>query len=115
MAGGHGRKGWHVKKAETTVDHYGRPSVAFTLDEEGSRLFGELTSKNIGRPLCILLDGIAMSAPLVHSQINSDGVITGRLTQQEIKQIVRLLSVDLPAGLIEDPVSLTIVSPIVQH
>jgi preprotein translocase subunit SecD len=105
-----GEDGWRVKNAELSVDNTGRRAVHFTLDERGGRLFADITGKNINRPLCILLDGIAMSAPVIQSRISREGVITGRFTLAEIENIVNELNAGcLPARLIDPPVSVNVI------
>jgi preprotein translocase subunit SecD len=112
----HIQSSWQVKSDETAFDNFGCLAVGFTLDEEGAGLFAELSSTNIGRPLCILLDGVAISAPLVQSRINARGVITGRFTQMETERIAHLLCAGgLPAKLNEEPTSIEIIGPIVKH
>lgn len=101
-----GEDGWRVTKAEPSVDSMGRRAVHFTLDERGGRLFADITGRNIDRPLCILLDGIAMSAPNIQSRIYRQGIITGSFTQTEVEDIVNKLNAGcLPARLIEPPLS----------
>lgn len=110
-----GEAAWSVKDAGPSEDAFGRPTISFTLDEKGGELFGELTGTNIGRPLCILLDGIAVSAPTVQSRIHTRGIITARFTRQEARQMANTLRAGgLPARLMEEPVSVEIVEPRVE-
>ncbi|MBN2139239.1 MAG: hypothetical protein JW720_15665 [Sedimentisphaerales bacterium] len=108
--------GWLVKEAKTTADEFGRLAVDLTLDQRGAALFDELTGANIGRPLCILLDGSAMSAPVITSRIFGRVLITGRFTRKETERMVRILSAGgMPAHLVEEPVSVTVVGPPVRQ
>ncbi|MCA9670390.1 MAG: hypothetical protein KC503_32565 [Myxococcales bacterium] len=50
-------------------DHTGRAQVAMRLGEVGARRFGEMTARNVGRRLAIVVDGHVMSAPVVQSAI----------------------------------------------
>ena len=107
-----GKAGWRLKKVKPTTDNMGRRSIGFTLDEQGGKLFAEITGKNIGRPLCILLDGIAMSAPNVQSRIHRQGIITGSFTQTQVEDIVNKLNAgSLPARLIERSISIETIGP----
>jgi SecD/SecF fusion protein len=110
----HGIEGidWSLKRAYPTTDQTGRRAIGFTLDDKGGRLFGIVTGRNIDRPLCILLDGVAISAPNVQSRIFSRGIITGTFTQTEVVDMVNKLNAgSLPARLIEQPISVKTIGP----
>ena len=69
----------------------GQPVVAFSFNDEGGDRFYQLTSKNIGRQIAIILDGEVISAPKVDSAIRKSGVITGNFTSAETKKLAYLL------------------------
>jgi protein-export membrane protein SecD len=72
--------------------------VRLQFDSDGAKLFSQITSANIGKPLAIFLDGQLLSAPTVQSAI-TDGtaIITGNFTVQEAKDLAtRLNSGALP-------------------
>lgn len=91
-----------LKDARTAVDQGGNPAVNFELTSEGAEIFGEATSKMIGKRLAIVLDGKVMSAPVIRSRITSSGQITGRFTTEEAND----LAVILRAGALPAPVSI---------
>ena len=65
-------------KTATYYYSEGDHQVAFTLTEEGTRIFGEVTSANIGKRIAIYLDGEELINPTVESAItNGSGVING--------------------------------------
>jgi SecD/SecF fusion protein len=110
----HGAEGrdWSLKKSQPQADQTGRRAIGFVLDERGGRLFGNVTGKNIDRPLCILLDGVAISAPNIQSRIFAQGIITGAFTQTEVVDMVNKLNAgSLPARLIEQPISVKTIGP----
>ncbi len=81
-----------------------QPIVALTFNDEGRTLFADITSKNIGRPLAIFLDGVMISDPIIQSSI-TDGkaVITGTNDPKIAKELVRNLNfgaLPLPINLI---------------
>lgn len=79
------------------------PIIGLQFNDEGAKLFEELTSANIGRPLGIFLDGSMRSAPNVNEAISGGrAVITGQFTVQEARSIVR----DLNSGALPVPISL---------
>jgi protein-export membrane protein SecD len=79
------------------------PEVGLEFDDEGKKLFGEITTRNVNKPLAIFLDGILMQAPRVNQAI-TDGtaVITGDFTLAEVKETVRRLN----AGALPVPITL---------
>ncbi len=76
--------------------------VTFAWDNEGTRIFGELTEKNIGRQLAIMVDDKVYSAPEIQSRISRNGQITGNFTAQEASDLAVILS----AGALPIPVKL---------
>lgn len=68
--------GRNLRNARPQLDPFRRPEVAFTLDAEGTRLFAEYTSRNVGRYLCIVLDKKVISCPVIQEPITQgQGVI----------------------------------------
>lgn len=80
----------------------GLPLVTFDFNGEGSRMFEQITRRNVGQSLGIFLDGALISAPTVQSVISGSGRITG-LTRAN----ARLLAIQLNAGAL--PVSISVV------
>jgi protein-export membrane protein SecD len=79
------------------------PQVSLQFDEEGSRLFAELTKKNIGKPVAIFLDGESLSEPTVQNEIiGGRAVITGSYNINEAKLLARRLQ----AGALPVPIKL---------
>ncbi len=59
----------HVAHAVASEDEGGRPFVALELTADGADRFAEATSRWIGRRIAIVVDGVVVSAPLIHSEI----------------------------------------------
>ena len=56
----------------------GDHQIAFTLTDEGAKIFGDVTASSIGQTIAIYLDGEQLIAPTVQSAItNGSGVING--------------------------------------
>jgi SecD/SecF fusion protein len=107
-----GQKEWKLERSNPTTDEMGRRAIGFQLDDRGGNLFFKVTGKNIDRPLCILLDGIAISAPNIENRIRKHGAITGNFTQIEVEDMVNKLNAgSLPARLIEQPISVNTIGP----
>lgn len=76
----------------------GEPQVTLQFNSEGSKLFAEITERNINKRVAIFLDGAILSAPVVQTAItNGEAVITGQFSVAEAKDLVtRLNSGALP-------------------
>jgi len=69
-----------LKKAKGEIsdaDLRREPVVAFTFNNTGAYKFHDLTSRNIGKQLAIVLDGNIISAPVINSAISDNGQISG--------------------------------------
>ena len=92
--------GRDLRNARASLDQNNQPAVSFTLNTEGGRKFGKITSENIGRQLAIVLDGRVQSAPRIDGRISTDGQIFGTFTQEEVQNLSLILrSGALPATL----------------
>ncbi len=68
------------------------PTVSFVLDAQGTRLFGDATTANVGRQLAIVLDGYVQSAPVIREPITGGhGQISGRFTFEEAQDLANVL------------------------
>lgn len=76
----------------------GAPEIVLQFNDEGTKLFADITQRNLGKPVAIFLDGSPLSTPTVQSVIaNGQALITGKFTVQEAKDLVtRLNSGALP-------------------
>ncbi len=107
-----GQKTWKLVDARPTQDQHGRRAIGFTLNQAGGNLFWDLTSNNLDRPLCIILDDMAISAPTITARISTNGIITGQFTKTEVDDMVNKLNAgSLPARLIEQPISVKTIGP----
>ena len=91
--------GRDLRNARPSLDEFNQPAVSFTLNREGARKMGDITSANLGRGLAIILDGQVRSAPTIQGRITDSGQITG-VSQQEAEDLqITLRSGALPASL----------------
>lgn len=92
-------KGSRVEFASQTT----APEVALEFNDEGKKLFADITTRNVGKPVAIFLDGKAISTPRVNEPIREGkAVITGSFDVNEAKQ----LSTRLNAGALPVPIEL---------
>ncbi len=70
-----------------------QPVVLVSFNAEGTKLFGEITSQNVGRQLGIFLDGRLLSAPTIQERIdNGQALISGNFTAQSAKDLATNLN-----------------------
>ncbi len=75
-------------KTATVQSSQGRIVVAFTLTDEGKKIFGDHTSANVGRVLAIVLDKKVISSPRIESAITGgEGVVQGSFTTEEANNL----------------------------
>jgi protein-export membrane protein SecD len=79
------------------------PEVQVTFNGDGTKLFSNLTTNNVGSELAIFLDGNLISAPVIQEPI-TDGtaIISGSFTAQTAKE----LATNLNLGALPVPISL---------
>jgi preprotein translocase subunit SecD len=94
--------GENLVDAQPTFDQQTNlPIVSFRFDTVGAKRFGDVTSKNVGKQLAIVLDGRVISAPVIRDAIlGGSGIITGAFTVQQSNELSLLLRAGaLPAPL----------------
>ena len=96
--------GSDLESSAVTFDQTtGGPVVQLNFNTEGTKKFADITRRNIGKPVAIVLDNIIITAPQVNEEIlTGDAVISGNFAQEEAKA----LSTQLNAGAL--PVPLTV-------
>ncbi len=86
----------------------GSPQIALRFDDEGTKLFAEITKRNVGRGVAIVLDGLPITdtngdgvidaldppyAPTIQQEIvGGQAVITGNYKMQEANDLVKRLN-----------------------
>ncbi len=110
--------GKHLKRSEVQFDpNTGAPHVSLEFNDEGKKLFAEITERNVGKPLGIFLDGRAIIdvdgdgvispdevyAPRVQEPIkDGKAIISGNMSINEAKLIAQRLN----AGALPVPINL---------
>ena len=84
--------GTDLKDAKEETDQSGQNLVQLQFSDEGGRKFADLTTKNVGRRIAILLDGEVLTAPNVREPITGgSAVITGSRSLEEAHNLAILL------------------------
>lgn len=96
--------GKNLKRASVQFNSAaGMPEVSLEFDDEGAKLFEEITGRNIGKQVAIFLDGYPISVPTVNDKISGgSAVINGRFSLQEAKDLAKRLN----AGALPVPIEL---------
>ncbi len=102
---------WYLvrNKTEISGEHLSRiyadrkgiePVVGFEFDAIGKSKFGQITERNIGKPLAIILDDTLYSAPVIRDRIPGTGIIEGSFKQDEVNELIAIMRAgSLPADL----------------
>jgi preprotein translocase SecF subunit/protein-export membrane protein SecD len=99
-----GLTGKHFVHADMQLDNFYQPYVSIQFNDEGAKLFAEITERNVGKRLAIFVGGELISAPRVNEKITSPSAqISGDFTTDEAKNLAR----DLNTGAIPAPIVLT--------
>ena len=96
--------GKYLKRAELGFDQTTYQAlVQLLFDDEGAKIFEELTTRNVGKQLAIYIDQILISAPVVQEKISGGKAqISGQFTVEEAKELAR----NLNAGALPVPITL---------
>lgn len=109
-----GKQHWYVIKSKSVLSgellsdarasfSNGTPAVAFSLNRIGAKLFGDITKKNSGKRLAIVIDDKLLSAPMINEPIlGGSGVITGNFTINSANELALLLR----AGALPAPIEI---------
>jgi len=105
-----GLTGKNLKTAtvEYQTQGVGEPVVNLQFDDQGTKLFDEITKRNVGKPVAIFLDGLPAIdtngdgvinnldppyAPIIQEEISSGNAqISGHMTMDEAKNLARNLN-----------------------
>ncbi len=97
--------GRQLKRAELKFDPnlQNKPIIGLIFNDEGAKLFSEITKNNSGDILGIFLDGNLIEAPFIREEITGgEAVITGDFKVEDAKRVVR----DLNYGALPMPIEL---------
>ena len=86
----------------------GRPDVSMQMNAFGARKWKELTGKNVGRSIAIILDNYVYSAPNVNSEISGgNSSISGNFTVEQAQDLANVLKagkLPAPTTIVEEAV-----------
>lgn len=96
--------GKDLQKAQVVYgSQNGTPQVQLNFSSQGSKYFADITERNVGKPVAIVLDNVVISAPVVQQAILAgNAVISGNFTLEQSKN----LAIQLNAGALPAPLKL---------
>ena len=84
--------GKDLKDAKAEIGQNKNSVVSLEFSSEGANLFGDLTTKNVGKRISILLDKTVLTSPVVNEPIPSGkAIITGSGSIEEAQNLAILL------------------------
>lgn len=94
----------YLTNASVSFNQSYQPQVELLFNDEGAKIFGELTKRMVGQQLAIFVGGEMLTDPVVQTAI-TDGkaVITGNYTAESAKQLAN----DIKTGIVPAPIYLT--------
>ena len=92
-----------VTHAQVSYNQFNIPYVSIQFNAEGTRVFGQLTTENVGKRMAIVLDGAVYSAPVIREPITGGScMIEGSFSNEEARDLALVLRAgSLPAKLIK--------------
>jgi preprotein translocase subunit SecD len=82
-----------VKNATASVDPLGQPIIEIKLTADGAKRFADVTGKNVGERLAIVIDGKLYEAPRINTAITGgEAQISGHFTKEEAKNLAARLN-----------------------
>ena len=80
-----------------------QPEVAFEWNDEGAKLFTEITTRNVGKPIAIFLDNTNIEVATVKDVISNKGVINNIKLQDAQNLVIQLNSgsLDVPLTIVQ--------------
>ena len=96
--------GKYIKTARLDFDQRtNAPYISFELNDDGAKIFADMTERNIGKPIAIFLDNQLIEMPTVNDKITGGKAqITGKFTVDEARKLVERFN----AGALPAPISL---------
>jgi Preprotein translocase subunit SecD len=81
-----------IKEASVSTSGSFDIEIKLSFNSEGSSLWKDLTTKSIGKPVAMIINGKVYSAPIVRSVINNGNcIITGNYTGMEANNLVAMI------------------------
>jgi SecD/SecF fusion protein len=64
-------EGDHISSATQDYDEKGKIAIKMNMDKIGTNIWAKMTTRNVGKPIAIVLDNFVYSAPNVNDPITT--------------------------------------------
>jgi SecD/SecF fusion protein len=86
-------EGDHITNAGQDYDERGRIAIKMNMDKIGTNIWAKMTTRNVDKPIAIVLDNFVYSAPNVNDPITTgNSQISGSYTLKEAQDLSELLT-----------------------
>lgn len=86
--------GFSVASTEVNFDRFSRPTVDFTLNQQGRDALRRLTAENKGSAIAAVVDGWVISAPRVSGPVSAGSLTTGTMTFTQAEELAMRLNAE---------------------
>ncbi|HOW32347.1 MAG TPA: protein translocase subunit SecDF, partial [Bacteroidales bacterium] len=97
-----------IVDARQDYDQNGRVEVSMNMNAEGAKKWRRITADNVGKQVCIVLDGYVQSDPNVNDEIpNGRSSITGNYSIEEAQDLANVLKagkLPAPARIVQEEI-----------
>ncbi len=101
-------EGEHVTDAKQDFDERGKVAIKMNMDKMGTNIWAKMTSRNIDKPIAIVLDNFVYSAPTVNDAITTgNSQISGNYSTKEAQDLSEILTsgkLTAPAKIVQEQV-----------
>ena len=99
-------EGDHVANAVQDFDERGKVAIKMNMDKMGTLIWAKMTTRNVGKPIAIVLDNMVYSAPNVNDPITTgNSQISGSYslkTAQDLAEILESGKLPAPAKIVQE-------------
>jgi len=101
-------EGEHVTDAKQDFDERGKVAIKMNMDKMGTNIWAKMTTRNIEKPIAIVLDNFVYSAPTVNDAITTgNSQISGNYSAKEAQDLSEILTsgkLTAPAKIVQEQV-----------
>ncbi len=101
-------EGEHISDTRQDYDERNRPAISMVMDAMGTKIWGDMTKANVGKPIAIVLDNVVYSAPnVINPILNGNSQISGTFSIQEAQDLADILKsgkLTAPAKIVQEQV-----------
>lgn len=84
--------GQFISEAKAAKDYNERPAILLKFNEQGSHIWQNITGRNIGKRIAVVLDNQVYLAPTIQSEIEGGhAIIQGEFTEEEAEDVATIL------------------------